>query len=165
MPVSASRPHPRRALQAGFTLLETIMALALLTIGIVGVGAALSLQAGGVARGVNVGLSAVSRGNYITTATMLAQERIEQMRNATYSISAAGVVVDQLTTGSFPTEAYGGITSYTNYRRTVTIQNSTPAANMKTVTVQVFFRPPVETGLVTEESVQMVTIIAARRTT
>ncbi len=145
--------------QRGFTLVETLMALALLTIGIMGIGAALSVQAGGASRGATIGLATVGRANYISTATMLANERIEQMRNATYTATT-----DLLTTTSFPTEAYGAISNYTNYRRTVTIQDSTPAANMKTVTVQVFFRPPTETGLITEESVQVVTIIAKRAT-
>lgn len=143
----------------GFTLTEVLVALALLTVGIIGVGAALTAQTSGLSSGAAVGLAAVSRANYSSTATMLAQERIEQMKVSTYSATGP---VDQITAANFPDEAYGGIGGYPNFRRTVTIQNATPAANMKTVTVNVFYRPPTDLGTLTEESVQLMTIIAQR---
>lgn len=145
--------------EGGFTLVEALIAIALLTIGIVGVGAALTLQAGGVSSSSSVGLAAINRANYISTGTMLAQARLEEIKNAQYTATGP---VDQITAANFPNEGYGAIANFTNFRRTVTIQNGVPVAATKTITVQVFFRPPVESGLGQEQSVQLVTIIAQR---
>lgn len=148
----------RRALlrEEGFTLIEALIAIALLTIGIVGVGAALTIQ-GGLSSGASFGLAAVTRANYISTALMLAQARVEEIKNAQYTATGT---VDQITAANFPNEAT--IAGYPNFRRTVVIQNGAPAAAMKTITVQVFYKPPRETGIGQEESVQLVTIIAQR---
>lgn len=149
----------RGADERGFTLAESLVAIALLTIAVVGVGGALAVQSGGLARGTAVGLAAVSRANYVGTATLLAQERLEQVKNAQYTATPN---IDQITAANFPNEAYGAIAGYTNFRRSVTIQTGVPAAATKTVTVQVFYRPPVESGLAQEESVQLTTIVARR---
>lgn len=142
--------------ERGFTLIEVLVAIALLTIGIVGAGAALALQSG-VSSGAAYGLAAVSRGDYFSTATMLAQAKLEEVKNAQYTAA-----VDQITAANFPDEAYGAIANYANFRRTVTIQNGVPVAATKTITAQVFFRPPRESGLGQEEGVRLVTIIAQR---
>lgn len=142
----------------GFTLVELLVSMGLLTIGLVGVGAALLVQSGGVSAGSSYGLAAVTRANYISTATMLAQQRLEQVKNATYTTA-----VDGITTANFPPDAYNSMVNFPNFRRTVTIQDNTPGAAMKTITVNVFFQPPREVGFAPqEEVVQFVTIIARR---
>lgn len=146
------------ATDRGFTLPEVLVALALLTVGVIGVGTALTAQTSGLSSGAAVGLAAISRANYSSTATMLAQERMEQAKTVTYSATLG----DQLTAAGFPDEAYGTIQNYSSFRRTVTIQGGVPAAGMKTVTVNVFYRPPTNLGTPTEESVQLMTIIAQR---
>ena len=132
--------------------------MSLLTIALAGIGVAVASQArGGVAGGVAFGLAAVTRGHYVSTATMLAQARMEEVKNATYTAST-----DQITTGNFPTEDYGSITNYTLFKRTVTIQADSPASAMKTITVTVYYKPPKESGLLQEENLSLVTIIARR---
>ncbi len=152
------RPTSPRA-ESGFSLPEVLVAMALLTVGIVGVGAALTVQSGGIASGAATGLAAVTRANYLATAALLAQERIEQMKAAPYSFTGP---VDQLLPANFPDEAYGAIPDNPGFRRSVTIEDNTPRADAKTVTVRVFFRPPLESGLAGEESVLVATIIARR---
>jgi len=161
----------RRALlqDEGFTLVELLVSMGLLTIGIVGVGAALLAQSGGLSSGSSYGLAAITRSNYISTASMLAQERLEQVKNAVYCLTCGtgGAAVDQIGTVSpspnFLDEAYGTITGFPNFQRKVTIQDGVPAAATKTITVNVFFRPPRDVGLAQQdEVVQFVTIIAQR---
>ena len=133
------------------------MAIALLAVAVVGVGVGLGLQAGGLSFGSSFGLAAITRANYQSTATMLAQAKLEEIKNAQYTAT-----VDEITIANFPDEAYGTIVGYPSYRRTLTIQNGVPVAGMKTTTVRVFFLPPRESGLGQEEGVQLVTIIAQR---
>jgi len=147
----------RVLLQEGFTLIELLVSMGLLTIGLVGVGAALLAQSGGVSAGSSYGLAAVTRANYISTATMLAQERIEQIKNTTYTTA-----VDNITATNFPDEKYGTISNLPSFKRTVTIQNNSPGTGMKTITVNVSFLPPTQAGQAQEEVVQLVTIIAQR---
>ena len=68
----------------------------------------------------------------------------------------------KITSANFPAEAYGAIAGYARFRRTVTIQDSTPAAGMKTISVQVFFTPQYQTRRGSEEAVQVSTLIAQR---
>ncbi len=160
------RRRIRRALfrEEGFTLVEVLIAIALLTIGIVGVGAALVFQAGGVSSASSFGLAAITRANYISTATMLAQERLEQLKQLQYS--AGPPAVDQFgpdpTPAGFADEAVGNIQGFPNFARQVRVQTGAPAAGMKTVTVQVSFVPPTEGGFAQQESVQLTTIIGQR---
>ncbi len=164
------RRIPRALLQeAGFTLAELLVAIALLTIGIVGVGAMLTFQAGGLSGGADVGLAAVTRANYLSTATMLAQERIEQIKNFRYcqtcSMPLPPVLIDDFAAkfpANFGDEPYTTITNYPNFHRTIQIQPDTPATGTKTITVQVFFRPPTMSEHGTEGNVSLVTIIGQR---
>lgn len=153
------RARIRRTLlwEAGFTLPEVLLAIAILAVAVLGVGGALALQAGGLSFGSSFGLAAITRGNYQSTATMLAQAKLEEIKNAQYTAA-----VDEITMANFPDEGYGTIAGYPSLRRTITIQNGVPVAGMKTTTVRVFFQPPRESGLGQEEGVQLVTIVAQR---
>ncbi len=156
----------RRALfrEEGFTFIEVLVAMVLLTIGIVGAGAALVFQTGGLSSASSIGLAAVTRANYISTATMLAQERLEQLKRLQYTVGPPAVDQfgpDPIPAG-FPDEAYGNIQGFPTFRRQVRVQTGAPAAGMKTVTVQAFFVPPIEGRFAQEESVPLVTIIGQR---
>lgn len=148
--------HPF-ANHGGFTLVEVLISIALLTIGVLGVVGLLGVQSRGVAGAVNFGQAAISRSNALTAATLLAQARLEEIKNARYTATQ-----DELTPANFPDEAYGAMPGSPNHRRTVTIQDRMPDIGMKTTTVDVFFRPLQETGIGQEEGVRLITIIARR---
>lgn len=136
--------------EEGFTLTEVLIALILLTIGIVGVGMTLTFQSGGLSIGADIGLAAVTRANYVSTATMLAQERIELMRNSPYA-AVAGV-----------TEDYGFLGGYPGFKRVATVAAGPDPGRTKQVTVEVFFRQATESGIGPEASVKLVTIVGQR---
>ncbi len=98
----------------GFTLLEILVALTLLTVGLLGVA------------GLTVGVMRGNRySNIVTTATTLAQDRMEKIRNRGYigADSLAG------------TE--NSVTGFPFYKRVTVI--SPPSGGMKTVTITVFW--------------------------
>ncbi len=102
----------------GFTLLEVLVALILLSFGMLGV--------------ANLTIGVIKGNSYsknVTTATIVAQQQIEQAQRLGYtnSNSLAGSA----------TISMGG----TTFTRTTTVTNSTPAANMKTVSVAVSWNP------------------------
>lgn len=147
-------PFPQ---EGGFTLLEVLVALGVLTIALLGVAAALS--SGGLSMGADFGVAAISRGNSYSTAMELAQARIEEIKNATYTVAT-----DQIINANFPDEGYGAIAGSPGFRRTVTITPGTPPPPgvMKTITVRVFFRPQYQSQMGQEESVLLATVIARR---
>ncbi len=100
----------------GFTLLEILVAVTLLTIGLLGV-AGLTV---GIMRG-NI------HSNIVTTATTLAQDRMEEIRKRGY---------DNVDTTTFPDEDYNTITNFPFYKRVTSIAVG-PSVNMKTVTITV----------------------------
>jgi prepilin-type N-terminal cleavage/methylation domain-containing protein len=100
----------------GFTLLEVLITLLLLAIGILGVGGLAITTVQGNARG-----------NQLTTATILAQDKVEQARTAGYA--GAGALAG--------TEGYGAVAGNPAYKRVVSVADATPGTWMKTVTVTV----------------------------
>jgi len=100
----------------GFTLLEILVAVTLLTIGLLGVA------------GLTVGIMRGNRhSNIVTTATTLAQDRMEEIRKRGY---------DNVDTTTFPDEDYNTITNFPFYKRVTSIAVG-PSVNMKTVTITV----------------------------
>lgn len=144
----------------GFTVIEVLVALTLLTIAVLGAGAAIGVQSGGTAKGVSFGLGAVSRAGFLSTAAFLAEERLEQVKRLKYTLAT-----DQFGAGSypagFPDEGFGAIAGYPNFSRQVTVSPNVPAANMKLITVTVLFNAPGDNGL-HPESVAVNTLVAAR---
>jgi len=103
--------------ESGFTLFEILIAVAILAVGSVGT-TALTLS---MVRG-----NAIS--NNITTATTLAQDKLEDIKRLGYAAAVSG------------TEDYGAIANYSSYRRVTTVTTGVPGAQMKTVTVAVSWR-------------------------
>jgi type IV pilus assembly protein PilV len=103
---------------SGFTLIEILISCVILTIACLGV---VTLTVG------------IMRGNSfskrLTTATTLIQDRLEEVKRLGYS--NAGTVSG--------TQNYGTIENFTGYKRVVTVSNNTPAANMKTIDVTVYW--------------------------
>lgn len=149
----------------GFTLVEVLIAMAVLTIALVGIVGAVVLQSGGwgMAASLSFGHAAVTRGHYVSTATFLAQQRLEQVKRLQYTVGPPAVDqfgVDPIPAG-FPDEGFGTIASFPNLSRQVRVQTGVPGANMKTVTVTVGFNLPKDTGIGLE-SLAVSTLIAAR---
>jgi type IV pilus assembly protein PilV len=109
--------NERFSLRGGFTLIEMLVAILVLTIGLLGT-AALTSQ--------------VVKGNFfsknITSATAIAQTQLESMQNKGY----AGA-----TTTNFSAAAASVSMGGVSFFRTTTIAENSPASNMKTITVTV----------------------------
>jgi prepilin-type N-terminal cleavage/methylation domain-containing protein len=137
--------------EQGFTLAETLAAIGILGVGLVALLSSMSW-----------GFASVDTSRRATTALFLAEQRMEQIKAVAVS-TAAGQGWAQVTATTFPNEAYGAISGYRDYRRTVTITtNPGGAANTKLVEVRVFYRPVTATGLGPETSVAVSTLLVAR---
>jgi prepilin-type N-terminal cleavage/methylation domain-containing protein len=102
---------------SGFTLIEILIATVIITIASSGI----AILTVGVIQG-----NAFSK--RLTTATVLAQDRIEQAKMISYQ--DVGTMAG--------TENYGSIANYSGYKRITSVSNDTPTSNMKTVTVVVY---------------------------
>ncbi len=111
--------------QRGFTLIEILIAMSILSIGFLG---ASSLTVG------------IMKGNYhaksTTTAIVLAQDRLERVVGAGYVSAVSN------------TEGYNSIPGYAAYRRDTTVSFNTPLVGMKTINVQVFWKSDVGSVIV-----------------
>jgi prepilin-type N-terminal cleavage/methylation domain-containing protein len=101
--------------RTGFTLVEVLMAVVIMSIGYLGLSA--------MTMAMTTTLSFSKR---LTTATTLAQEKMEVIKQAPYA---------NITTGNFPPEGYNTITGYPQYKRDVTVITDTPLSHTKTVLV------------------------------
>jgi Tfp pilus assembly protein PilV len=138
--------------ESGLTLVEIIIAAAVIGLGLVGVVAGFLHAVGGI-----------EAGRQQTTAVFLAEQRMEQLK--------AGALTNlvNVTTAAYPAEGYGSISNNGHvtpgYRRTVTIVDA-PAglADTKLVEVRVFYHPVVGFGvLATEREVRLSALLTARR--
>lgn len=111
--------------QSGLTLVEVMVAMVLLAVALLGLAAAFA-----------PGRMAIQSGDQSTTAVFLARQVLEDMRNRAYDTDT-----DELVAANFPAAtAYGAITNYPGFRRTISIVDDSPATGTKTATVTVFFR-------------------------
>ena len=106
-----------RQTQRGFTLTELLIAIVVLTLGILGTAA---LTTG------------IIRGNFfsknITSATAIAQSQLEAVQRAGYA---------NVDTSHFSASAAAVTAGGVNFTRTTTITDNSPATNVKTVAVTV----------------------------
>ena len=164
------------------TVVEVIIALGVITVGLVALITAMPLST-----------SLIGESNLKTTATFLAQQRMEQIKNAQWTTATdtlgggnsdgTGAVAqwpdENYDTIAFPGAANCGATDRSGgcrFRRQVRISDCSIVAcsgiptataginTLRQVTVTVLFRPLAGTGMTqaTEESVQLVTLIAKR---
>ena len=106
--------------RGGFTLVEIMIAVFLLTVALMGL--------------ISVTVMVINGNDFsrrMTTATTLAKDRIEQLKRTSYSAVAANVTTDYWNVDS----SAGSSGAY--FTRVTTVTDSTPAANMKTVVVVV----------------------------
>jgi len=164
----------------GLTLAEVVAAAAIIGIGLVGLMIVVPISSYGL-----------SEGNQLTTATFLAEERLEHVRNAPWTsspdndcvgiglmaaptvpltkICAHGttkLVAGDVTFGDEPSVA----SPYTDYARTVRIQDCAAgpctgitSAGMREVTVTVSYRPLTPTGVGASSKSVMLTMLVAQR--
>lgn len=112
---------------AGISLVELMVALLLLGVALMGLGAAFV-----------PGRMAIQSGDQATTATYLARRTLEEMRNRAYDTGT-----DDINATNFPASTgygSGDLAGYPNYRRTIGITNDSPMAGTKTVTVTIIYR-------------------------
>jgi prepilin-type N-terminal cleavage/methylation domain-containing protein len=100
----------------GFTLIEILIATAILSIGSVGV----ATLTAGIIQG-----NAFSK--KLTAATTLAQDQLERIKRLGYANAG----------GAAGTENYGSLANDPSYKRVTAVTANTPATNMETVTVTV----------------------------
>jgi len=139
--------------EAGFTLAELVAAVFVISLGLVAVGA-----------GFATAIQGVETGRQQTTATFLAEQRMEQIHATALGNSLVACMGFANVTGvCFGTQAYGAIPNAPGYRSTVTITDYVVNGNVarKRVDVEVFYRPIMALGvLTTERSVRLSTLVA-----
>jgi prepilin-type N-terminal cleavage/methylation domain-containing protein len=146
--------------QAGMTLAEVLVATVIIAIGLMALLAA-----------VPVGIGAMQTGRQESTATYLAQDKMERIKSWSLSPSQGFDTILPAGTcfaagqGACATEDYGTIAGYEGYRRVVTAlaDPGTPAPPNHTrtrVTVQVFYTPRGDNVQTTERQVSMSTVLA-----
>ena len=122
------QPYPRDT-QHGFTLLETLVALVVLSIGMLGVSR------------ITVSTVSVHTANArLAQASALLQDSMERIKQSGYASANPGTVTNNYDSmSSYST--YGGTTfNYSIYKRVTSVTVQSPATNMKTVTVTVFWQ-------------------------
>ncbi len=101
----------------GFTLIEVLIAMVIFSVGFLGLSAITMTTIRGL-----------SFSNKLTTATTLAQDKLEEIKMAGYRNAL---------TRNYPAEAYTTIPDYPQFQRTVIINPDTPVPDVKTVIVMV----------------------------
>lgn len=103
---------------SGFTLMEVLVAMLILSVGLLGMAALIT--------GI---ISSNKLSNRISTATVLAQDKMEEIRGVGYAGADAEA----------GTEGYNIIPNYPLYKRTTAVAAGNPAAGMKKITVTVYW--------------------------
>jgi len=140
--------------QGGFTLAELLAAIVIIGVGLVAVGA-----------GFDTAIQGIETGRQQTTATFLAEQRMEQIKAAALGNSLTACMGFSNITGvCFPAQAYASIANAPGFRSTVTVTDYVVggAVTRKRVDVEVFYRPVVAWGVLNtaERSVRISTLIS-----
>jgi len=134
----------------GFTLGEVLVAVSILLIGLAA-----------VVTGFQYASSGIALGKGETTATFLAEQRLEQLK----ALALKDWTHTQLNAGT-TTEGYGSIAGAALYRRVTSIADApggTCTARCKLVRVTVLYRPVTGRGQMDQErQVDLVTMLVAR---
>jgi len=138
-----------RSGQGGFTLAEILVAVSVISVGLIAVSA-----------GFGFGVDGVEAGRQQSTAVFLAEQQIEQAKDLAARLPNLAAV----TTANLPaTEAYGTITGASKYRRTTTITANPGGATGARVDVSVFYKPVTGRGVLTTERTVSLSIFLANR--
>ncbi len=162
--------------EGGMTLVEILIGIAIIGVGLGAIAAAIPLSSYGI-----------QEGNQASTATFLANQRLEQVRNARWSgpaacpvpagsfdelgVSASATVAPQAcSTTTFPDES-SVASPYTQYSRQVRIIDCGAGAgcqgvvssNLRLVTVTVSYRPLTGVGQAPATKAMGVTMLIAKR--
>jgi prepilin-type N-terminal cleavage/methylation domain-containing protein len=134
----------------GMTLVEVLVAVFVITIGLVA-----------VATGMQLATSGVAIGQQQTTAVFLLGQRIENVKAFAVSTGPNQGWANVTSANFAAEEAYGTIPNYGTYRRTTTIAN--PTATTKRVTVSVFWIPVAVSSTANAERSVTASIVLASR--
>ena len=102
----------------GFTLMEVLAAMVILSVGLLGMAALVT--------GI---ISSNKLSNRISAATVLAQDKMEEIRRVGYDDAE----------NESGTENYGDISNYLLYKRITGVVAGNPATGMKKITVTVYW--------------------------
>ena len=163
--------------ERGITLAEILIALFLIGVGLVGLMIVVPVAASGV-----------QSGNHASAATYLAQQRIEQARNARWAVAPAidclgasnpvttapvptGATCNGSTAATFQDEAKGTIAGFTDFARTTRITACTGGAEgdginnpaLRLVTVTVAYRPVTSVGVGATDATVILNWLVAQR--
>jgi len=137
--------------ERGASLVEVLVSASLLVITVAAVFSSLAY-----------GVNGVESSRESSTAVFLAEQRLEQVRS--FAVSTASTQgFANLATSSFPAEAYGSLSGYANYRRTVSVTASAGGnADLKLVQVTVAYKPSSTQGFGAETSTTLTTLVSRR---
>jgi Tfp pilus assembly protein PilV len=142
--------------ESGMTLVEVIVASAIIMIGLMGV-----MQA------FPVGTYGMETGRRQSTSHFLAEKKIEEIRAWSLAPSPQGFanlpICDPCSAAApFNVEGFASIAGHADYSRTVTVQNG-PTANTRLVRVAVFYRRVTSAGVITDGTrISVETLVAER---
>jgi prepilin-type N-terminal cleavage/methylation domain-containing protein len=135
--------------ERGMTLTELLMAVFIITIGLTA-----------IAAGMQLATSSINVGQQETTASFLAEQKLENIKAFALNVTNAAQGFDNVTSANFPAEAYNSIATYGSYRRATTISN--PSLTVKVVVVNVFYFPVGVASTSAERQVTLSTMLRQR---
>jgi prepilin-type N-terminal cleavage/methylation domain-containing protein len=163
--------------ERGLTLPEVLIATAIIGVGLLALMAVVPAASYGI-----------QEGNQLSTATFLAQQRLEQVRSAAWSTSPAtdcvglsasaaaaptpsGATCNGSTAATFADEAAGSVAGFPAYARTVRIESCGAGAGcagvvdaaMRLVRVNVSYRPMTGTGVASADKTVTLEWLLAQR--